>query len=223
MGRAARASLSEPICRLVGRLRITPSDIGVRWLFVLGSVFAFGGVAATLHRNGSLKGDARLLQWLHRRRTPQLTRVMLYATELGSVEVLTSLSSLVTLALLLRRQRRAAAFFAITASGATLINQTLKLAFGRARPDSSLQLSRTTGFAFPSGHSMTSAAIYGGLAMVVARRYPRLTPVVNASCGLAVLAVGSSRAYLHVHYPSDVVTGWALGLAWPVSLNGLLR
>jgi undecaprenyl-diphosphatase len=136
--------------------------------------------------------------------------------------VLTSLSSLVTAALLARGQRRGALFFAITAGGSTLINQTLKFAFGRARPDSGLQLARTTGFAFPSGHSMASAAIYGALAMVITRKYPKLALAANAVCGVTVVAVGTSRAYLHVHYPSDVVTGWGLGLAWPLSLQGLL-
>jgi undecaprenyl-diphosphatase len=203
------------------RPRVTASAVGLRWLFVAGSVFSFAGVALELHRNGSLGWDERVLGWLYQRRSTRLNRTMLAATALGSVEVLTPLSCLVTALLWARRQRRAALFFAITASGSSAINQLLKIAFARARPDADLHLSRTTGFAFPSGHSMSSAAIYGALAMVIRRSHPRLGPVAITAGSLLMLAVGSSRAYLHVHYPSDVVTGLGLGLAWPVSLQGL--
>lgn len=219
----SRSALSDTsLRRLVGQLRLPPSAVGLRWAFVFGAVFAFGAVARRLHREGSLECDDQLLRWLHSRRSPGLTRAMFGATSLGSVELLTPLSMVVTAALWASRERRTALFFAITAGGSTLINQTLKLIFGRARPDESLHLSRTTGFAFPSGHSMSSAAIYGALAMVLARRSPELAIPAKAACAALIFAVGSSRAYLHVHYPSDVVTGWGLGLAWTASLHGLL-
>jgi membrane-associated phospholipid phosphatase len=228
---SGRASLaSSELVSLLGQLprrwlvrpKATTLAVVSRWVFVLSAVFAFGGVAARLHRKGSLEFDARLLTWLHARRSSHLTRLMLGATALGSVEVLTPLATVVTFVLWTRHKARAALFVGITAAGSTAMNQLLKLVFGRARPDSSLHLSQTTGFAFPSGHSMASAAIYGALATVVADRYPKLAWGAHASSGLLALAVGSSRAYLHVHYPSDVATGWALGLSWPISLRGLI-
>ncbi len=208
--------------RLLGRPKRLLPAIGVRWLFVFGSVFAFGSVARTLHRSGQLEFDLRLLRWLELRRGPRLTAAMRALTQLGSVELLTPVSTLLTLALWAERKRRAAVFLGVTALGSTLMNQLLKSAFGRARPDSTLHLSRTTGFAFPSGHSMVSAAIYGAVAIVASTRYPKVAWAANSMCSVIVLGVGASRAYLHVHYPSDVATGWALGLSWPLSLQPLI-
>lgn len=208
--------------RVLGRSKRLLPAIGVRWLFVLGSVFAFGSVARKLHRSGQLDTDLHLLRWLELRRGPRLTAAMRAITQLGSVELLTPVATLLTVALWVERKRRAALFLGVTAIGSTLMNQLLKLAFGRARPESSLHLSRTTGFAFPSGHSMASAAIYGAVAIVASTRYPRIAWAANAACSVIVLGVGTSRAYLHVHYPSDVATGWALGFSWPLSLQPLI-
>lgn len=166
--------------------------------------------------------DTRLLEWLRGQRSQRLTAAMRALTQLGSAEVLTPLAGAVTIALWVRRQRRTALFFGLTAIGSTLMNQGLKALFARARPDSALHLSRSGGFAFPSGHSMASAAIYGALAMVVRARDGKLAALTSAASGLCVLAVGASRAYLYVHYPSDVAIGWALGFAWPLSLQRLL-
>ncbi|HEY6556460.1 MAG TPA: phosphatase PAP2 family protein [Polyangiaceae bacterium] len=209
--------------RLPGRSKRLLPAIGVRWFFVLGSVFAFGEVARKLHHSGQqLELDLRLLRWLELHRGPRLTSAMRVMTQLGSVELLTPLSTLLTVGLWVERKRRAALFLGVTALGSTLMNQLLKIAFARDRPDSSLHLSRTTGFAFPSGHSMVSAAIYGAVAMVASTRYPKLAWATNTACSVIVLGVGASRAYLHVHYPSDVATGWALGLSWPLSLQPLI-
>ncbi|MFW5741413.1 MAG: phosphatase PAP2 family protein [Myxococcota bacterium] len=78
------------------------------------------------------------------------------------------------------------------------------------------------GFAFPSGHSMGSAATYGAVAVIVAARYPRWRLPLLALCAAIVAAVGVSRAYLGVHYPSDVLAGWALGATLPLWVKPLL-
>jgi membrane-associated phospholipid phosphatase len=166
--------------------------------------------------------DGCLLEWVRQHRSPRLTAAMRALTRLGSVEVLTPLASAATIGLWARRQRRSAVFLGATALGSTIMNQGLKAVFARARPDAALHLSRTGGFAFPSGHSMASAAIYGALAMVVGAGSAKLGIIASAASGLCVVAVGVSRAYLYVHYPSDIAIGWALGLAWPLSLQGLL-
>jgi undecaprenyl-diphosphatase len=161
--------------------------------------------------------DARVLAWLHRRRTSRLTRVMQIATRLGSVEVLAPLSTAVTLSLALCGRRRAAGIVALTASAATATNLGLKALFGRARPDQRLHLSRTSGLSFPSGHATVSAAIYGSLALVTAQAAPGARWLLRGASAAIAATVGASRVYLHVHYPSDVVAGWALGAAFPIA------
>jgi membrane-associated phospholipid phosphatase len=165
--------------------------------------------------------DLRILDWLHKHRGKNVTRFMRVATRLGSVEVLAPLSVLATLALARRGETRAASFVASTATVATATNLLLKALFGRARPDVRLHLSPTSGFAFPSGHAMASAAIYGALAVVNHQTW-QLRWLVRIASTAAVAVVGTSRVYLHVHYPSDVVAGWALGAAVPLAFKRLI-
>jgi undecaprenyl-diphosphatase len=69
---------------------------------------------------------------------------------------------------------------------------------------------------FPSGHALTSAAVYGTLAFLVVRagRTRRMRRATLAGAGLLILGIGLSRLYLGVHYPSDVIAGYLAGFAW---------
>jgi undecaprenyl-diphosphatase len=104
----------------------------------------------------------------------------------------------------------------VAAFGAVAINATLKHFVARARPDVVPKLTDVNSQSFPSGHSAMSAAVYltlGGLmAQTVSRRRVKLYFV-----GLALfltLLVGLSRVALGVHYPTDVLAGWTIGLVW---------
>jgi undecaprenyl-diphosphatase len=179
-----------------------------------------GSIASSVSRVRAV--DARILAWLHRHRSARLTRAMRVTTRLGSVEVLAPLSVVASLLLARRGEARSAGFVALTASVATAANLSLKALFGRARPDARLHLSQTSGFAFPSGHAMASAAIYGALALVARNQAPHLRWLARVLTATAIGAVGTSRAYLHVHYPSDVAAGWVLGAALPLAFKRLL-
>src|SRR5258706_540917 len=119
-------------------------------------------------------------------------------------------------AFLARGQYHALVFLLVAALGGMLLNNLLKPFFGRARPDIALRLTEVTSLSFPSGHAMGSAVIYFTLAALLARLVePRALKLYFL--GLAALLsflVGASRVYLGVHYPSDVLAGWTVGLAW---------
>lgn len=194
-------------------------SVAGRFAALFGGVIAFSMMERRLAEQHGLPFDEPLLEWFRNHRSPRVTRAVRAVTELGSGRFLAMVSVAASAGLLLRGNVHAARFVAITASGAGLMNRGLKAIYRRERPDVSLHLSQTTGFAFPSGHSMASAAIYGSLAVVAFTRFPSLRWRALAAATGLVGAIGASRAYLHVHYPSDVIAGWGLGLTWPLWLQ----
>jgi undecaprenyl-diphosphatase len=147
---------------------------------------------------------------------PWLGEVGRDLTALGGVAVLSLASLAVILHFVLAHRRRAAGFVAVCVSGALLLSSLLKSVFGRPRPDLVPQLSYVASSSFPSGHSMLSAVVYLTLGALLARFQPALVlkAHVLAWAILLTLLVGVSRVYMGVHWPSDVLAGWAAGAAW---------
>jgi undecaprenyl-diphosphatase len=137
-------------------------------------------------------------------------------TALGSAVVLGLAVVGVAVFLLLQGAWRIAIFVVAASGGGWLLNHLLKELFGRARPDVVPHLREVLTLSFPSGHAMTSAAVYltlGALLMRIATR--RLTKFYCMGAAMLLTAfVGASRVYLGVHYPTDVLAGWLLGLSW---------
>jgi undecaprenyl-diphosphatase len=128
--------------------------------------------------------------------------------------------SFITLAvagfLVLQRKTHAALFVLVAVGGGLLLSSLLKMGFDRPRPDLVPHGSVVYTASFPSGHSMMAAVTYLTLGALLARVQPRRSLKLYL-LGLAVLlavAVGVSRVYLGVHWPTDVLAGWALGAAW---------
>jgi undecaprenyl-diphosphatase len=101
-------------------------------------------------------------------------------------------------------------------SGGTLLFVGLKALFGRTRPTVVPMLVVEGAPSFPSGHATMSAIVYLSVAVIVARYESRaaLRAYVLLAGLLVTGLVGATRVVLGVHYPSDVLAGWALGLAW---------
>ena len=147
-------------------------------------------------------------KWLH--------VAALDVTALGSATVLGLTVAAVSGFLALQGLYRNALFVFVASCGGWVLNAALKLAFARPRPDVVPHLREVMTLSFPSGHALTSAAVYltlGALLMRVAKR-----PIAKWYCmGIAMLAtalVGATRVYLGVHYPTDVLAGWIIGLSW---------
>lgn len=137
-------------------------------------------------------------------------------TALGGAAILVVLTVAVVAYLLLRRDTSTALLVAIAALGAQLASATLKLTFDRPRPDLVPAFTYVYTASFPSGHAMLSAAVYLTFATQLARFQPSfLVRGYLVAAALAITAaVGVSRVYLGVHWPSDVIAGWAAGAAW---------
>ncbi|WP_051133485.1 phosphatase PAP2 family protein [Nocardia paucivorans] len=102
--------------------------------------------------------------------------------------------------------------------GAAISVRVLKYLVGRERPPVEGQLVSVADPAYPSGHSLGSAAVVGILATLVAWRVRRRSIVVTVVAGAVVFVglVGLSRVYLGVHWPTDVLAGWTVGVLWVV-------
>lgn len=136
-------------------------------------------------------------------------------TALGGVTVLTLLSVLATVMLLIHGRRLQALVFAATVVIAQVISAGLKLLIERPRPDLVPHLDLVYASSFPSGHSMMTPVVYLTLATILAAGEREAgEKVLLISCAaLIAVAVGVSRVYLGVHWPTDVLGGWALGSA----------
>jgi membrane-associated phospholipid phosphatase len=160
--------------------------------------------------------DKVVTAWLHAHANGFATDVLSVVTQLGGARVLVPLTLVAVLVLVLRRRVAHAVLMGAALVGGEALNMGLKAAFERPRPHFSDPLATAGGFSFPSGHAMVSLTVYGALAFVIATsvksRRARVLVFVSA-LGL-VLAIGLSRVYLGVHYPSDVLAGYSAGLAW---------
>jgi len=106
-------------------------------------------------------------------------------------------------------------FLGSAAGGAGLLDFIAKVVIGRPRPPAVWMVGPVTGFSFPSGHA-AEAAVYGMLAYLVARTCPtcRTKLLAWTIAAAASFAIGVSRVYLGVHWPTDVMGGWALAALW---------
>ncbi|MEQ8616837.1 MAG: phosphatase PAP2 family protein [Lacipirellulaceae bacterium] len=137
-------------------------------------------------------------------------------TALGGIAILGLLTVSTVVFLFLLPMPRAAIYVALATTGAVGISLVMKSAFARQRPDLVSHGSHVYTSSFPSGHSMMAAAVYLTLGMLLARMLAkrRLQILVVSIAVLLTVGVGVSRVYLGVHWPTDVIGGWAVGGAW---------
>ncbi len=160
--------------------------------------------------------DEAILRWLGRFRNPTLDRVGVEITSLGNGAVLLLLVLVASVFLWLTKHRWSVYLLVLAYVGGDVLNRVLKEYFERPRPSLLEHLHATSSPSFPSGHAMNAFITYGAVAYLVARLEPtpRLRRATWTIAALLILAIGVSRSYLGVHYPSDVLAGYLAGLAW---------
>jgi len=150
-----------------------------------------------------LRGPA----WLH-----ETARDM---TALGGFTVLGLVTIAALAVLLVYGRRRQALVFGVAAVGAQALAEAVKHIVGRPRPAFVAHYDLIASSSFPSGHSMMAPAVYFTLAAIIAagELRPAARALLMAGSVTLVLAIGVSRVYLGVHWPTDVIAGWTLGSA----------
>jgi undecaprenyl-diphosphatase len=142
-------------------------------------------------------------------------------TALGGFTVLTLISVLAVVLLLMYGRRLQALAFAVAVIAAQAAAEILKATIGRARPDLVVHHDLVYSASFPSGHSTMTPVVYLTLAVTLAAGIGRRrVRALLVGCAFAlVLMVGVSRVYLGVHWPTDVLAGWAMGAAFALAAS----
>ena len=160
--------------------------------------------------------DGRLRESIHGLASSRLTTIMRAASLYGGPTVLIPAGLVGAAAFLIKGRRRGALLTVVLLSGAGLLNGLLKFSFARVRPASYFDYPLPGSPSFPSGHALYAASVFGGLAVLLtARMQNRLLQLLVWVVAVSlILLVGLSRVYLGVHYPSDVLAGYAIGVIW---------
>jgi undecaprenyl-diphosphatase len=187
---------------------------GTQLIVASGVVSALVFGAGLLHRYGLDKGILLAIQKLH---APLLDRIMLGITLLGEPVVLLLICLGLGSGLLYYNRRTEATTLSIAAVGAIGLNYWLKVLFGRARPALWNHIVDVGLHSFPSGHAMASIAIYGFIGYILAKQFPQWRKRIFALTTVLIIAIGFSRLYLGVHWPTDVAAGYAVGLLWLIA------
>ena len=187
------------------------------------AIWGFAELAGDVLEGDTHAFDERILLALRSASDPSdplgpgwLEELMRDLTALGSTGLLTIITLAVAGFLALDRKTHAALFVLVAVGGGVLLSTLLKIGFDRPRPDLVPHGAVVYTASFPSGHAMLSAVVYLTLGALLARVQPRrlLKLYLLGLAFLLTVAVGISRVYLGVHWPTDVVAGWAVGAAW---------
>ena len=197
------------------------------WLLVgLGGcilLFVFLVLAGEVMEGETLAFDKKILLAFRKADDPSqpigpawITGVLLDLTSLGGPTVITLVVLAVVGFLLLQTRYWTAFFIFMTAVTGEVVSYAMKSVFARPRPTVVPHLREAFSSSFPSGHAMQSAIIYLTLGAVLMRiTESRLTKIYCCTVAMMLtFLVGLSRVWLGVHYPTDVLAGWIVGLFW---------
>jgi undecaprenyl-diphosphatase len=222
--RGKLSAYSNPLYRAL-RASADKADtlVGALGIFLVGGLIvaaigtAFFVTLAGHVRSGSTQAfDDSVIRWLAAHHSRNLDAVMVEATALGTGVVVLMIVAVAALFLVLTNHKYSAILLFASAAGGIVLNVILKLGFNRPRPSIFLPEVHTVSSSFPSGHAMSAAIVYSTVAYLAARLHKRMWArwLVMTAAFVVIALISFSRLYLGVHYPSDVIAGVAIGLAW---------
>lgn len=215
---------SNPIYRaLRASAALAETLVGALGIFLIaGLIVAAAGTAIFVVLAGEVREgatqtfDEAVIRWMGAHHSQTLDAVMLEITALGTGTVVIMVVAVASLFLVLTRHKYPAILLLASSLGGLVLNGVLKLGFNRPRPTVFVTAVHTVSSSFPSGHAMSAAIVYPTVAYLAARLHKRRWArwIVMTTALVLVVLISCSRLYLGVHYPSDVVAGVVIGLAW---------
>lgn len=199
-----------------GRLR------AALWEVVVALALAFVGIARGVLVHHRFAFDAPILVWLHGHESPGLTLLARVLTRVGDPTTVGAATALVVVALVAMWRLWDMVTFAVEVGGAAVLDLAGKQVFARPRPVLFPHLVHESNFGFPSGHAVGDVAFFLALFLLVERIAPGRWRLAGLGGVALAFVIGASRPYLQVHYPTDVLAGWALGLAWTIAVDLLV-
>ncbi|HEX6461654.1 MAG TPA: phosphatase PAP2 family protein [Candidatus Saccharimonadales bacterium] len=190
----------------------TLSRLSLAFILFLLPVLLFAKLATIVREQERLWLDIGVLMLVKSLASSALTNFFIFVTTIGDALLIAPLTATAGLYLAYIKHRRQATLVFFGIGGAAVINLFLKSIFQRPRPDLWQHLVEETGYSFPSGHAMTSSAV--AFVLVLLCWHTRWRWWVVAGATVYMISVGVSRLYLGVHYPSDIVGGWCISIAW---------
>lgn len=178
--------------------------------------WAFSELAERVRKGSTQPFDDAIMHWIGAHQTPGLQALMLEVTSLGTGTVVGMIVLIASMFLWLNHHRHSALLLIVATLGGLVLDNLLKIGFNRPRPQIFEWGTHASSSSFPSGHAMSSVIVYGTVAYLAARLqrniHARLLTFVVAA--IIVVMISVSRVYLGVHYPSDILAGFLIGIAW---------
>lgn len=176
------------------------------------SLFTFVLITFFVMTNEVLIFDTVIREFIYSFQSDKLTFLLTYITYIGNWQTI----SILCLMFLLYKLTRISFGIPLTISAiiSTILQKTLKGFFVRQRPDLYLHLIQQGGYSFPSGHALTSLVFYGMIIFLCQQNVKNktITNTVTVLLSFLIFLIGFSRIYLGVHYPTDVLGGWTIGI-----------
>ena len=195
--------------------RLLPVFIGL-----LVPMLFFATIVDEYREDGILPFDKPVLLWVHQLATPAWDHFFITVSEFGYLWGVVPFNVAVQLYLVLRKRYREGLFWFLAVAGSALLNLAVKAYFARERPDLWDSVVVETSFSFPSGHAMGSATLATALILLTWRG--RWHWPVLVLLPIFVVTVGIARIYLGVHYPSDILAGFAVAVAWVMGMHSVV-
>lgn len=178
------------------------------------ALFLFAWLGNEMLQGDTQHFDQMIREWVHRYASPGMTSAMNAISLLGYNILIVELAIALAIFAWLR-WRRALLWLAVAMTGSLVLDLTLKYIYHRTRPTAYFGMAPHS-YSFPSGHALCSFCFYGVVAGLLSARIKSLALQMVIWCLAAalVIAIGVSRIYLGVHYPSDVVAGYLAATVW---------
>lgn len=186
----------------------------IRWTIMGCALICFGIIASQIVQNPVISFDETMRYWVYEQRSPLLNAIFIPITYMGNWQTITVLAAI--LLAVPKTRRNIGLPFAVISLSSTVVYKVVKGIFERPRPELDVRLIPQGGFSFPSGHSMNCIVCFGILIYLIRRYCPnrKLANILTVVLGLLIVGIGTSRVYVGVHFPTDVLGGWSLGLAF---------